>query len=103
MSAVNTEFIRLKDKEYLMERVDRPQVDWIHDNIEPMLAQARKDVPVSESFAYEVKWDGIRVMVSLDEGKVTLRSRNNMDLTPKFPELLNAEKSFRGYMRVIRR
>ena len=87
---------KIKDKEFLLERVDRPQVDWIHDAVEPMLANARKDVPVSDSFAYEVKWDGIRVMVSLDEGRVTLRSRNNMDLTPKFPELLNAEKSFRA-------
>jgi hypothetical protein len=35
-------------------------------------------------------------MVSLDEGKVTLKSRNNIDLTAKFPELLNMEKSFRA-------
>jgi len=87
---------KIKVKDYLLERVDRPQVDWLHDNIEPMLAQPKKEVPLSESFIYEVKWDGIRVMVSLDEGKITLRSRNNIDLTKKFPELLNAEKSFRG-------
>lgn len=87
---------KIKVKDYLLERVDRPQVDWLHENIEPMLAQSKKEVPVSDSFIYEVKWDGIRVMVSLDEGKITLRSRNNLDLTKKFPELLNAEKSFRG-------
>jgi DNA ligase D-like protein (predicted ligase) len=34
--------------------------------------------------------------VSLDEDKITLRSRNNLDLTAKFPELLTAEKSLRG-------
>lgn len=87
---------KIKNKDYLLERVDRPQVDWIHDDIEPMLAQSRKDVIVSDNFIYEVKWDGIRVIVSLDENKITLRSRNNLDLTAKFPELLNAEKSFRG-------
>ncbi len=87
---------KIKNKDYLLERVDKPQVDWLHEPIEPMLAQLRKDVPVSESFIYEVKWDGIRVIVSLDEDKITLRSRNNIDLTKKFPELLTAEKSFRG-------
>jgi DNA ligase D-like protein (predicted ligase) len=35
-------------------------------------------------------------MVSLEDEKITLRSRNNLDVTRKFPELLNAEKSFRG-------
>lgn len=87
---------KIKNKDWLMERVDRPQVDWLHDPIEPMLSQSRKDVPVSDNYFYEVKWDGIRVLISLDEDKVTLRSRNNIDLTAKFPELLNAEKSFRG-------
>lgn len=87
---------KIKNKDYLLERVDKPQVDWLHDVTQPMLAQSRKDVPVSDSFIYEVKWDGIRVMISLDENKITLKSRNNIDLTRKFPELLDAEKSFRG-------
>ncbi len=86
----------IKNRDWLLERVDRPQVDWLHDKIEPMLAQSRKDVPVSDGFIYEVKWDGIRVIVSLNEDKISLRSRNNLDLTAKFPELLTAEKSFRG-------
>lgn len=88
--------IKLKNKDWLMEKVANPQVDWLHQDIEPMLAQQRKDVPLTENYIYEVKWDGIRVMVSLDEGKVTLRSRNNVDLTRKFPELIDAEKSFRA-------
>ncbi|MBK8551255.1 MAG: hypothetical protein IPL53_09425 [Ignavibacteria bacterium] len=86
----------IKNKDWLMERVDRPQFDWLHEHIEPMLAQSRKEVPVSDDFIYEVKWDGIRVIVTLDEDKITLRSRNNIDLTAKFPELLIADKSFRG-------
>lgn len=86
----------IKNKDWLMERVDRPQFNWLHEPIEPMLAQSRKEVPVSDDFVYEVKWDGIRVIVTLDEEKITLRSRNNIDLTAKFPELLIADKSFRG-------
>ncbi|MDZ4713541.1 MAG: non-homologous end-joining DNA ligase, partial [bacterium] len=71
-------------------------VDWLHEQVEPMLAQSKKEVPVSDDFIYEVKWDGIRVLVTLDEDRITLRSRNNLDLTLKFPELLKADKSFRG-------
>ena len=87
---------KIKGKDYLLERVDKPQVDWLHETIEPMLAQSRKDVPISESYIYEVKWDGIRAMISLNEDKITLRSRNHIDLTAKFPELLNVDKSIRG-------
>ncbi len=87
---------KIKNKDWLLERVDRPQFDWLHEQIEPMLAQSRKDVPDSDDYEYEVKWDGIRVIVTLDEEKISLHSRNNIDLTLKFPELLNAEKSFRG-------
>jgi len=86
----------IKNKDWLMERVDRSQVDWLHEQVEPMLAQSKKEVPVSDDFIYEVKWDGIRVIVTLDEDRITLRSRNNLDLTLKFPELLKADKSFRG-------
>ena len=91
----------IKNKDWLLERVDRPQVDWLHETIEPMLAQSRKDVPISDDFVYEVKWDGIRVIVTLDEDKISLRSRNNLDLTAKFPELLTAEKSLRGTCGVL--
>lgn len=87
---------KIKNKDWLMERVDRPQYDWLNEKFEPMLAQSRKDIPVRGDYLYEVKWDGIRVLVTLDEDKITLRSRNNLDLTAKFPELTNAERSLRG-------
>lgn len=88
--------INKNKKEYLLERVDNPQVDWLHSDIEPMLSSPRKDVPMGEQYVYEVKWDGIRVLVSVDEGKVTLKTRNNNDITAQFPELTNGEKSFRA-------
>jgi DNA ligase D-like protein (predicted 3'-phosphoesterase) len=85
-----------KEKEWLLERVNTPQIDWLHEDIEPMLSTIRTDVPVDEKYLYEIKWDGIRVLISVDENKVTLRSRNNYDLTGKFPELLNIESTLRA-------
>ena len=39
-------------------------------------------------WAYEVKWDGMRVLVDVRDGAVTLRSRTGRDVTATFPELL---------------
>lgn len=82
------------DKNWLLERVDVPQVDWLKDPIEPMLAESR-DTPPDGNYVYEVKWDGIRAMIAVDEGEIRIHSRNRKDITQQFPELLDAEKAFR--------
>lgn len=85
-----------KDNQWLLERVDTPQSDWLHDPIQPMLARSADKPPSSPDFCYEVKWDGLRAMISLDEGEIRIRGRNGMDLTNKFPELLDSDQSFRA-------
>jgi bifunctional non-homologous end joining protein LigD len=85
-----------KENQWLLERVDNPQTDWLRDPIEPMLARAAAKPPDSEDYVYEVKWDGIRAMISLDEGEIRVHGRNRMDITKQFPELLNSEQSFRA-------
>lgn len=86
--------IKKDKKEWLLERLDKPQIDWLHDLIEPMLADTKNAVPEGDKFIYEVKWDGIRAMISLDEGKLTIRSRSQRDITHLFPELNIPEKAF---------
>lgn len=88
--------IPTRGKDNLLERVDVPQTDWLTEPIEFMLADLRKTVPTTGDWIYEVKWDGIRAMVSLDEGQIRIRSRNQNDITMAFPELLKAEDSFRA-------
>ncbi len=87
---------RTKENEWILQRVDKPQVDWLRDPIEPMLAQSAEKPPDSGDYLYEVKWDGIRAMISVDEGQVTIRSRNQHDITQKFPELLIPNEAFRA-------
>ncbi|NUM81517.1 hypothetical protein HUU42_11990 [bacterium] len=84
----------MKENQWLLERVDTPQIDWLHDTIEPMLADSRSDVPTSDDYLFEVKWDGIRALIAVDEGKIRIHSRNQMDITAQFPELAIPE-SFR--------
>lgn len=53
-----------------------------------MLATAAgpQGLPQGPAWAYEVKWDGIRLLVDLADGGMTLRSRTGRDLTVAFPE-----------------
>jgi bifunctional non-homologous end joining protein LigD len=87
---------RIKPKEFLMELVDPPQIDWLKDDIEPMLSETVNKVPVGDEYLYELKWDGIRALVAFEDGKVRIRTRNQNDITAQFPELQVAEKAFRG-------
>jgi DNA ligase D-like protein (predicted ligase) len=78
-----------------MERVDTSQVDWLHEPIDFMLSDNSSKVPKGDDYIFEVKWDGIRAMITLDEGEIRIRSRNQNDITAQFPEL-QVPQSFRA-------
>lgn len=86
---------KMKDKEWLLEKVEQPQVDWLNEPVEPMHAISVPEPPKGD-YTYEVKWDGIRAIVSLEDGQIRIRSRNKNDITEQFPELKNASKGFRA-------
>ena len=84
----------MKDKEWLLEHVDKPQVNYLDREVQPMLADAAKKPPLGD-YVYEVKWDGIRVILTINEGELIIRSRNMNDITAQFPELNLPEEAFR--------
>src|SRR5262245_40681121 len=84
------------DNQWLLERVDNPQMDWLRERVEPMLARPAQKPPSSKDYIYELKWDGIRALISLDEGQVRIYGRNRLDLTKQFPELLIPDQAFRA-------
>lgn len=47
----------------------------------------RDGLPVGPQWVYEVKWDGIRVLVDIAGGGLTIHSRSGRDITRAFPEL----------------
>ena len=53
---------------------------------EPMLAAPVSDPALLPGWAGEPKWDGFRAMLSVDAGKVVLRSRRGAEMGPAFPE-----------------
>lgn len=57
------------------------------DRLEPMLAEIVPDPFDSDAHLFEVKWDGLRVLAFIQDGRCVLRSRTGRDITPAFPEL----------------
>ena len=86
---------QIKPKEWLLERVDESQVNWLQEPVEFMLSEASKNVPDKDEYLFEIKWDGIRAMITLDEGEIKISSRNKHDITEQFPELI-VPTSFRA-------
>jgi bifunctional non-homologous end joining protein LigD len=52
-----------------------------------MLASAGTVVPVGPQWAHEIKWDGMRLLADVADGRLRLSSRNENDVTSTFPEL----------------
>lgn len=64
--------------------------------IKPMLISDLKDPFNSSDWIYELKLDGIRCLAYLDEKSTDLRNKRNINLTPKFPELMNIHKAVKS-------
>jgi len=58
--------------------------------IEPMKAKLMEKPPTTGDWIYELKFDGIRLIASKDDQKVSLFSRNQNDLSARFPEIVDA-------------
>lgn len=52
-----------------------------------MLAIATQEIPDSKLYQFEIKWDGIRVFILLNNKTITIISRGGRDITKQFPEL----------------
>lgn len=79
---------KTKEKNWIIE-LDQDKVTTIFDDgIKPMLADTYKELPKNNSaYVYEIKWDGIRVMIYIDEEQIRIISRSGRDITDQFPEL----------------
>jgi bifunctional non-homologous end joining protein LigD len=57
---------------------------------QPMLATLAEEIPSGPGWLFEVKWDGYRALAYVRDGKATLVSRNDNDLTARFPTVAKA-------------
>jgi len=61
----------------------RPMPTTVH----PMLAESIEKPFDDEDWLFEIKWDGYRAIAFVENGKVRLVSRNQNELTGRYPEL----------------
>jgi bifunctional non-homologous end joining protein LigD len=75
---------KAKPKSILEEAPREKMPSWI----DPMLAKPG-EVPESanDEWAYEIKWDGIRALGYVDQGKWSMLSRRHEDVSARYPEL----------------
>jgi bifunctional non-homologous end joining protein LigD len=77
---------------HLMDADGRPSAKPATRSYSPMLATLAHegDVTDDDSWAFEMKWDGIRAIAVVEHGVARLSSRNGNDLTRSFPEIAEA-------------
>src|SRR5437879_1869005 len=52
--------------------------------VPPQLASLRSKPPAGDNWLHEIKYDGYRLQIHLDKGRVTIRTRTGLDWTRRF-------------------
>lgn len=79
-----------KGTQWMLHRMDPPEDpsrEPLPEGLRPMLATAGSLPRDDDGWAYEIKWDGIRALATVDGGRVRLETRNGNDVTRRYPEL----------------
>jgi bifunctional non-homologous end joining protein LigD len=59
----------------------------IPSRLEPMLATIGEGAFSGPEWLFEIKWDGVRALAWVEDGRLTLRARHGADITKRYPEL----------------
>jgi bifunctional non-homologous end joining protein LigD len=81
---------RTKGDDWMIHRMDPPEDpdrEPMPDKLEPMLARTGPLPSDDGSWAYEIKWDGVRAIAFLQGGTLKLQARSGRDVTARYPEL----------------
>src|SRR3954471_19427315 len=79
-----------------------PPADPMPEHLVPMLARLSTLPPDDERWAYEIKWDGVRVVAYVQpDGAVRLESRNLNDVTRQYPEAAAVATALDGHSAVL--
>jgi len=69
--------------------------------IHPMLAASVDEPFDGDDWLFEIKWDGYRAVAFMENGKVRLVSRNQNELTARYPELRDLAKSVKAKTAIL--
>src|SRR5438445_6581508 len=90
---------------WMIHRMDPPQnpdYEPMPETIRPMMAKLGEGVPGNErGWAYEFKWDGIRTLAFSQGGVIRLVSRNQEDVTARYPEVRGISEALGSHAAVL--
>ena len=58
--------------------------------VPPQLASLKSKPPAGDNWLHEIKYDGYRLQIHLDKGRVTIRTRTGLDWTKRFSAIAAA-------------
>jgi bifunctional non-homologous end joining protein LigD len=67
----------------------------------PMLASISERAFSDPNWLFEIKWDGVRALVWIEDGELTLRARSGSDITSQYPELAGLKEAFTARQAII--
>jgi len=71
-------------------------------SLKPMLASLVDNIPPDEqNYYFEIKWDGVRALTYWDGRHLQIESRNQLDITHRYPELAALAKALSDYRIVL--
>jgi bifunctional non-homologous end joining protein LigD len=90
---------RTRGDDWMIHRMDPPDDtdrEPMPDHLEPMLARTGPLPRDDESWAFEIKWDGVRAIAFVQGGRLTLQARSGRDVTARYPELRPIAEALAG-------
>ncbi|TBE73835.1 ATP-dependent DNA ligase [Rhizobium leguminosarum] len=66
--------------------------DPMPERIEPALAVLKLKPPSGDRWRYEIKWDGYRVHVHIEPGRIRVLTRGGYDWSNRFPHIVDAAR-----------
>lgn len=82
----STSFIQTLDPASLTNARQAP----MPETMKPQLASLVDEAPSSGNWLYEIKFDGYRILARIEQGKVTLLTRDGKDWTARLPQQAEA-------------
>ncbi len=89
---------------WMIHRMDPPADparEPMPEQIAPMLARAGTLPPDHRSWAFEIKWDGLRALAYSQPGSLRLTGRRLNDITPQYPELSRLGRALRSHAAIL--
>jgi bifunctional non-homologous end joining protein LigD len=91
-------------KDWMIHRMDPPadpSAEPMPEVLEPMLATSGSLPRDDGRWAYEIKWDGIRVLVHSRPGRMALKARSLRDVTDRYPELARLNRALGHHAAIL--